>query len=660
MALSHRLPTRRRFTAATQHQMTSSLPRQVRGLRLRTATGTWRSQSCRQETEDGTSSARAAAAVSAAEKQRQVLQMEMDLAEEQRRRLAARMASARRNVTPPTDTGSVPVRSGLEDEVRVGSSAAHASPEGCDSGTVKKEEEQMEEEETMTSSDDTPSREFSAEAPPPCSPSPPSAHAAKDAALLLEQDLRSKPRASVTPPRAPQNAFARSPEVTGSPAKEAADWENDRMPETAPSPSPSRANAEENMMTLPVARATSEKRSPRSASAHNKTVRRSPGRQQQQTFKRRSPPHVPSSTLESPSRKVASPSRSPSSTFHGRHGQAEVMSTAEEEEEERLYAAYRRKLARIQNALRMSGLCSTADGFASLEAQLAHQQRPALRTPHLGEPNRQYRADFSRATSPPLALVMTPHSHRSVEELSDAAAAAARRPLIRRAPSLGFNSVAPLPGSPPRQLRWDLAHSGNIVVSPDGNVCRTDATDAIHLIEEEYADRLAEVLPRLLIPFYAVGDLGTTHGSLLFSFRWIAPTPGKARGPRQGSPSTTTSTSAPRVPALAFGFATRAFTGVGTEAPAFLYLSTGEIAQGLRAPGDSSAAAAARSYGAPYRPGLELAARLDMRVGELEFFVESVPMGVAFRFCPALHPAPLFPVVVFSAESDGAELLYSA
>ncbi|KPI89266.1 hypothetical protein ABL78_1599 [Leptomonas seymouri] len=629
----------------------------------------WKSHAFHRKREEGATLAEVNAAVSAAEKQRQVLKMEMDLAEEQRRRLEARMSSSRLNSVQPTNPQGATVapevgRTGTESSTR-------ALAEGGD-GMI---EETGEAGETATC-DAAPVRDFSEEAPPPFSPSPPSAHASTNAALFLDEDAERKATTSFTPPQAAHANFTGVLGMKRYAANEVAGVGDAPLRDRTPSPSPSRVAAQVARPSV-VERAESERCSRRSPSSQRTSMLRSPEPPQQQRHpsKKFGPAHIPSCARESSSDSAASPPRDSSAALkegysNGCMDELSEGHEGEQEEEERLYAAYQRKLARIQEALRMSSLCSTAEGFASAEAQLAHHQRQRLCTPALRAPCRRFVEDLSGVTAHlretmPMevsshTLVMTSPSHRGAQEMSYTGGLP---PLVRRAPSLGSASVTPLPGRPPRQLRWDPAHSGNIVVSSDGFVCRTDATDAIRIIEDEYADRLMEVLPRLMIPFYAVGNLGTTYGSLCFSFRWISPNTGKAGGRRPVATPTSTSKSAStmssRVPALAFGFATHAFTGYGTEAPAFLYLSTGKIAQGLCSTG-ASGAAADRSYGAAYGPGLELAARLDMRRGELEFFVESVSMGVAFRFCPARHPAPLFPVVVFSSENDVVELLYSA
>ena len=609
------------------------------------------------------SCAAAEAAVYTAEKQRRVLKMEMDLAAEQRGRLEARMALRQQHSASRRSPDAV---DGAAASVSRGSSA-----QGGTSSHVLCDEAERRMCELVSS------REASAEvlAPPPCSPSPPSAHVqaaaaaatgplfADDPAVAAAAEA-SETTAPPSPLKAKPAAFARSTEVKSYTAASPAEAVDCFARSSTASPSPSRAGPETEWSESPSAsRAASERRSPRTAAAADATTTTAAAPASSSFAPKAStrvsaerPPSQPSppATQSSPpqsSRARKSPSRSRAAASveelqTRREPQKSLNAFLEEEEEEqRMYAAYQRKLARIQQALRTSHLRpSAAEGSASIEARLAYQQRRHIGTPSAYHPDD---AIGGKGSAWPLQRPAEPHAVAATA----ASCSTDRRtlyatagPLLRRAPSLESAAVVVTQvGGPACQLRWDFVHSGNVVVSPDGLVCRADAADAIALIEAEYADRLHDVLPRLIIPFYAIGSLGATRDTLIFAFRWISSSSFKSDGARP--------------PALAFGFATRGFTGYGTETPAFLYLSSGTIAQGLPTLDNLDVE---HRYGPPYRPGLELAARLDLRRGELEFFVESVSMGVAFRFCPARHPAPLYPVVVFSMEGDTAELLYSA
>ncbi|TPP48997.1 hypothetical protein CGC20_27080 [Leishmania donovani] len=530
--------------------------------------------------------AEARAALSEAERQRQILQLERELAEEQRQRLEARLSplsssAARLSVSVPC--GRTPSSEAAGDASRYGGSEASSSPPPeCAHDEVGEE-----------------LRAFSMEAPaPPSSPSPPSAHV--QARLYVRganggvdacgppAAASKRPQEQPAEPSAPPSPFLATPAAAANGLAKGSAVSPQPHPSKTPSPQRSSPQPEQ-CASAPITRAGASSPSPQRALVRS---------EERRTSQRPAPSPPPSEGDGS----RASP-RKPNSAQR-------AVTDMHEDEEQRLYEAYKQKLARIQEALRPPSGTGVLCATASFEACRAHQRRYRLTTPALW-------------SSTPPALPSSSPPLRTTGEL----------PLVRRAPSTGSyaDPVAPLSCGRQRQLRWDIAHSGNIVVSSDGYVCKADATDALALIEREYEGRLEDVLQRLVIPFYAMGNLGLTRGSLTFAVR--------------------------RAPALAFGFATRAFTGYGTEAPAFLYLSTGAIAQGVST---TTSAGAERPYGAPYAPGSELAARLDLEHGELEFYVEGVSMGVAFRFCPARHPAPLFPVAVFSAEMDLAELLYSA
>ncbi|AYU79364.1 hypothetical protein, conserved [Leishmania donovani] len=570
--------------------------------------------------------AEARAALSEAERQRQILQLERELAEEQRQRLEARLSplsssAARLSVSVPC--GRTPSSEAAGDASRYGGSEASSSPPPeCAHDEVGEE-----------------LRAFSMEAPaPPSSPSPPSAHVQARlyvrganggvdacgppaAASKRPQEQPAEPSAPPSPflatPAAAANGLAKGSAVSPQPhpSKTPSPQRSSPQPCTPPKEAAPSLSTSEQCASAPITRAGASSPSPQRALVRS---------EERRTSQRPAPSPPPSEGDGS----RASP-RKPNSAQR-------AVTDMHEDEEQRLYEAYKQKLARIQEALRPPSGTGVLCATASFEACRAHQRRYRLTTPALW-------------SSTPPALPSSSPPLRATGEL----------PLVRRAPSTGSyaDPVAPLSCGRQRQLRWDIAHSGNIVVSSDGYVCKADATDALALIEREYEGRLEDVLQRLVIPFYAMGNLGLTRGSLTFAFRWESPTTmhrasGRQRRGRGGGGGRVR-----RAPALAFGFATRAFTGYGTEAPAFLYLSTGAIAQGVST---TTSAGAERPYGAPYAPGSELAARLDLEHGELEFYVEGVSMGVAFRFCPARHPAPLFPVAVFSAEMDLAELLYSA
>ncbi|KAG5477424.1 hypothetical protein CUR178_05127 [Leishmania enriettii] len=583
------------------------------------------------------------AARSEAERQRQILHLERELAEEQRQRLAARLSSSAVRVSPSASEGRAP--------------SPKATVEAPFSPPL----------EAMYNEACEELRDFSMEAlAPPSSPSPPSAHV---------QARRQKPEegggVGASGPdvesckrlrdQHTQPCASRSPSLA-TPAVATEDF--DGLP-TVSAPlhplqtlSPCRSSPEPHVPSedaIPLSSMDEQ-----NASVQVTSNRASPSSPQ------RGP--VPAEKRCTPRRPAPSLSPSEDNSLQGSPSKPNVVDCGmanAHEDEERLYEAYKQKLARIQEALRPFGGTGVVCATASIEARQAHRRRCGLTTPTLR----------SSAPSAPLP----PSLQRPSAYLMNTSAAAApplsypplrapgEFPMVRRAPSAGPSGdpVVPLPRGRQLQLRWDLAHSGNIVVSSDGYACKADATDALTLIEREYDGRLEDVLHRLVIPFYAMGNIGLTHGSLTFAFRWLSPAavnraPVRPERGRRGGvavvgkPGGCVETQRP--PALAFGFATRAFTGYGTQVPAFLYLSTGTLAQGVST---SSSAGTERPYGAPYVPGLELAARLDLEQGELEFYVEGVSMGVAFRFYPACHPAPLFPVVVFSADMDVAEFLYS-
>lgn len=570
--------------------------------------------------------AEARAALSEAERQRQILQLERELAEEQRQRLEACLSpssssAARLSVSVPG--GRVLSSEAAGDASRYGGSEASSSP------PPESAHDELGEE----------LRGFSMEAPaPPSSPSPPSAHA--QARLYVwganggvdasrpHAAIGKRPQEQPAEPSVPLSPSLATPAA----ATNGFDEGSATSPQPHPSQTPSPPRFSPQPRTPPKEAVPSLSTSEPCASADmtragtsSPSPKRAPARSEERRTPRRPAPSPPPSERD---RSRASP-RKPNSAQR-------AVADMQEDEERRLYEAYKQKLAHIQEALRPSTGSGVLCATVSLEAYRAHQRRNRLTTPAL-------------CLSTPPALPLSSPPLRATGEL----------PLVRRAPSTGScaDPVAPLRCGRQQRLRWDIAHSGNIVVSSDGRVCKADATDALALIEREYEGRLEDVLQRLVIPFYAMGSFGVTRGYLTFAFRWESPTTMHRASERQRRGRVGGGGRARRAPALAFGFATRAFTGYGTEAPAFLYLSTGAIAQGV---GTTTSAGAERPYGAPYAPGSELAARLDLERGELEFYVEGVAMGVAFRFCPARHPAPLFPVAVFSAEMDVAELLYSA
>ncbi|XQJ27496.1 hypothetical protein NXY56_003496 [Leishmania guyanensis] len=583
------------------------------------------------------------AALGEAERQRQILQLEREVAEEQRQRLEARLSlsssssAARLSASAPGSKVSS-VEAAVAEPQRTASEASVSPPLEVTYDEIGGE-----------------LRGFSMETPaPPSSPSPPSAHvhtrrhvhgagthvdiSGPDAASNMRpQEQHMEPCASPSPslaaPAITTDGFDGLPAVS-------------LQPQSSQSLSPRRCSPERCTPTMKEALpcVTGEQSTSAHITRHGASSP-SPKRAPMPAEKRCTP------VRPAPSPPPSEGDRSHASLCNPHSAHREVADIHEDEKHQ--YDVYRQKLARIQEALRPSSTSGVLCRTASLEAHRAHQRRCRLTTPALWPsappPPRQgpspYLFKISVETTPPLSFP----PHHATGEL----------PLVRRAPSTESyaDSVAPLPRGRPRQLCWDLAHSGNVVMSSDGYACKADATDALTLIEREYHGRLEDVLQRLVIPFYAMGNLGVTRGSLTFAFRWASPALPHRASVRQRRDRGGSGGVAHRTPALAFGFATRAFTGYGTEAPAFLYLSTGAIAQGVST---TTSAGAERPYGAPYEPGLELAARLDLERGELEFYVEGVSMGVAFRFFPARHPAPLFPVVVFSADRDAAELLYSA
>ncbi|KAG5500096.1 hypothetical protein JIQ42_04431 [Leishmania sp. Namibia] len=586
------------------------------------------------------------AARSEAERQRQILHLERELAEEQRQRLAARLSSSASSavrVSPSASEGRAP--------------SPKATVEAPFSPPL----------ETMYNEACEELRDFSMEAlAPPSSPSPPSAHVQARrqkheegggvgvSGPLIEsskrlQEQHTQPCASPSPSLATPAVATEG--FDGVPTVSAPLHRLQTLSPCRSSPEPHVPSKE----AIPLSSVDEQ-----NASAQITSNGASPSSPE------RGP--VPAEKRCTPRRPAPSPSPLENDSLQGSPYKPNVVDcdvANAHEDEERLYEAYKQKLARIQEALRPFGGTGVLCATASIEARQTHWRRCGLTTPALRPsapsaplpPPQQrpsaYLMNTSAATAPPLS--------------SPPLRAPCEFPVVRRAPSAGPSSdpVVPLPRGRLLQLRWDLAHSGNIVVSSDGYVCKADATDALTLIAREYDGRMEDVLHRLVIPFYAMGNLGLTRGSLTFAFRWLSPAamnrapvrPGRGRrGGVAGVGKPGGGVGTQRPPALAFGFATRAFTGYGTQAPAFLYLSTGTLAQGVST---SSSAGTERPYGAPYEPGLELAARLDLAQGELEFYVEGVSMGVAFRFYPACHPAPLFPVVVFSVEMDVVELLYS-
>ncbi|KAG5503178.1 hypothetical protein GH5_04240 [Leishmania sp. Ghana 2012 LV757] len=593
------------------------------------------------------------AARSEAERQRQILHLERELAEEQRQRLAARLSSSASSavrVSPSASQGRASSPKGtVEGPQREASEAPFSPPL-----------------ETVYNEACEELREFSMEAlAPPSSPSPPSAHVQARRQKPEEgggvgvsgpniesckrlQEQHTQPCASPSP------SLATSAVATG---------DFDGLPTVSAPLHP--------LQTLRPCRSSPEPHVPskeatplpsvdeQDASVHITSNGASPSSPQ------RGP--VPAEKRCTPRRPAPSPSPSEDDSLQGSPYKLNLVDcdvANAHEDEERLYETYKRKLARIQEALRPFGGTGVLCATASIEARQAHRRRCGLTTPAL-------RPSAPSAPLPPPQQRPFPYLMNTFAATAPPLLSPFRSPgafpVVRRAPSAGPSAdpVVPLPRGRQLRLRWDLAHSGNIVVSSDGYVCKADATDALTLIGREYDGRLEDVLHRLVIPFYAMGNLGLTRGSLTFAFRWLSPAamnrapvrPGRGRrGGVAGVGKPDGGVGTQRPPALAFGFATRAFTGYGTQAPAFLYLSTGTLAQGVST---SSSAGTERPYGAPYEPGLELAARLDLEQGELEFYVEGVSMGVAFRFYPACHPAPLFPVVVFSSDMDVAELLYS-
>ncbi|GET89124.1 hypothetical protein, conserved [Leishmania tarentolae] len=561
-----------------------------------------------------------------AERQRQILQLERELAEEQRQRLEAHLSpssssAAQHSASVPG--GRMPSSEAASDAPPCGGSEASRSP------SLQPLYDEVGEE----------LRGFSMEAlAPPSSPSPPSAHvqARRYVGRGNGRVDVSGPDAAVEkePPEQPTVPCASPSLCLAAPTATTHIFNVDSaVPaqlNSSHSPSPCRSSPQP--CTPPKEEAPPCTTGEQSTLAHTSraetsspSLQEAPARSEEQRTHQRPTPSPPPSEQD---RLRPSPRNRNAAHCEGPHMH---------EDEERLYELYKKRLARIQEALRLSGSTGVLCATASIEACRAHERRFHLTTPALSRSGRP----ALPSSSPPLPL-------------------AGEFPLMRRAPSTGSytDPVAPLSCGRQRQLRWDLAHSGNIIVSSDGYVCRADATDALTLIEREYEGRMEDVLQRLVIPFYAMGTLGVTRGSLTFAFRWESRTTLYRSVDRQRRGCRDSGDVARRGPALAFGFATRAFTGYGTEAPAFLYLSTGAIAQGVST--TTTCAGAARPYGAPYTPGSELAARLDLVRGELEFYVEGVSMGVAFRFCLAHSPAPLFPVAVFSAEMDLAELLYSA
>ncbi|KAG5476897.1 hypothetical protein LSCM1_05229 [Leishmania martiniquensis] len=594
------------------------------------------------------------AALSEAERQRQILQLERELAEGQRQRLASWLSSSassasRHSASASADRAASP-EAANEAPQRDLSEAPFPPPRVS---TYRDSCEGM--------------RDFSMEAlAPPSSPSPPSAHVQ---ARHHKRDANAGPGASGPDTAShgmPQGQYAQPstapPPSLATPAVATEDFDMvvtvSPQPASLLMPSPHRFSPEPHAPSteaVPLSSITEQ-----SASVPNGCTRtspsspkRGPGPSEDRCTPRRPAPSLPPPGVDSVARLPHRPN-----DLHRKA--ADVR-----EDEERLYDAYKQKLARIQEALRPYSGSTVLSTMASTEARRAHERRCRLTTPAL------------RPSAPSGPLPQPPQ--RPSPYLMNAPAAAAppsssprlrvsgASPVAQRAPSAGsyIDAVAPLPRGRQRPLRWDISHSGNIVVSSDGYVCKADATDALTLIEREYEGRLEDVLHRLVIPFYAMCSLGVTRGSLTFAFRWLSTETKNGAVVRQGCGRRCGNTvagkagggvGARRAPALAYGFATRAFTGYGTHAPAFLYLSTGVIAQGVST---ASSACTERPYGASYEPGLELAARLDLEQGELEFHVEGRSMGVAFRFHPARHPAPLFPVVVFSADMDVAELLHT-
>ncbi|KAG5502762.1 hypothetical protein JKF63_04529 [Porcisia hertigi] len=597
------------------------------------------------------------AVLSEAEQQRHILQLERELAEEQRQRLAARLS--------PCSPGTRPSASISGDRSPFaeapGDAAQHCALETSLSPPPDPSYDALEGE----------LRGFSTEAlAPPSSPSPPSAHVQSRWRVCEKSG-------GVDVPGAGAAGSTMSPHE-GTP------------PHAFPSPPPSTpgiatrtclAGAAVSPPECPSQGASPPRSSPPSCGLTEETMPSSSAGERCVSARMSCTGALPPSPVLIPAQPVqgSSPRQlvppppfyevNDSKASHPTPSAVHREMASTQEEDERLYDAYRRKLTRIHEALRLSSGAGVLCGTASIEARRAHQLRGPLRTPTLSPvPTPASRPSPPQVPSPDLIRTCTaPPPPPSLSLSSSFPHASSEVSRVRRPLSTGFltDDVPPLPRGHGHHLRWDLAHSGNIVVSSDGYACRADATDALTLIEREYEGRLGEMLHRLVIPFYVLGNRGVTRGSLTFAFHWVSSATkchasvSQRRGRRclEGDVAETGSDiKLPRVPALAFGFTTRSFTGYGTQVPAFLYLSSGAIAQGVHT---STCTGAERPYGLPYEPGMELAARLDLERGCLEFYVDGVSMGIAFRFVPALHPAPLFPVVLFSADMDVAELLYS-
>jgi hypothetical protein len=97
------------------------------------------------------------------------------------------------------------------------------------------------------------------------------------------------------------------------------------------------------------------------------------------------------------------------------------------------------------------------------------------------------------------------------------------------------------------------------------------------------------------------------------------------------------------------GMASAHYKGRESRCPGYFYRCDGALS--CRADGDSAA-----SFGAPYRSGCVITVRLDLTRWEIVFDMDGHCFGVAFRFTPVDDPEPLYPVVVFAAEGDSAEL----
>lgn len=209
------------------------------------------------------------------------------------------------------------------------------------------------------------------------------------------------------------------------------------------------------------------------------------------------------------------------------------------------------------------------------------------------------------------------------------------------------------------RLTWDLDRSGNVLVSEDGLGCLADRSRAwrVALVEFRLQSHRPDVAPAgplrsIMIPTYALGSVGAATGDFIFEVLLGSEAHSTAPDALYGDSGLAVR--------FAVGVTTQAFRGPHHGAPAFLYCSDGTLGDataadnGLSPPQQQSDLV---QYGCPYGVGDAVTVVLSMSRAELSFCCNGVGLGPAFRFVPAAHPEPLFPVVLFAKNGDTAMLV---